>query len=259
MPRIRPAILLVLLSLSFVAATARADRRYFVQSYTPYLAPAGNLELETITIAESGQGDSTGTSWRNRIEFEYGLTDRLTGAAYLNFVQASGPGAAMTFDGPSLELIYQFAPPGELPVDVAGYLEVRANGSEVELEPKLLLARRVYKLVGVANVVGEFEHHHAGDEKGATEKNLDVTFGLSREIGHVVAVGFEAVYTNAFLDERPDASRLLLGPTLNLQTPKIQLALGWHPQVSGSPASSGSLNLTDFPRSEVRLILGVEL
>src|SRR5262249_48602152 len=154
----------------------------------------------------------------------------------------SGPDASMTFDGPSLELIYQFAPPGDLPVDVAAYFETRANGTEVELEPKLLLARRVYKLVGVANVVGEFEHHHAGEEKGTTEKNMDVTLGLSREIGHVVAIGLEAVYTNTFLDEGPDVSRLLVGPTLNLQTPKIQLALGWHPQVSGSPASSGSLN-----------------
>ena len=67
------------------------------------------------------------------------------------------------------------------------------------------------------------------------------------------------VYTREFLDNGPDASSVLLGPTINLQAQKIQLSLGWHPQVSGRPTSSGSLNLSDFPRSEVRLLLGVDL
>src|SRR5512135_2075900 len=85
--------------LGLMPATASADRRYFVQSYTPYLAPPGNLELEATSIARSGQGDSTATSWENRLEFEYGISDRLTGAFYLNFVQPPGADAPMTFDG----------------------------------------------------------------------------------------------------------------------------------------------------------------
>lgn len=245
--------------LGLMPATASADRRYFVQSYTPYLAPSGNLELEATSIARSGLGDSTATSWENRLEFEYGITDRLTGAFDLNFMQPPGVGAPLTFDGPSLEFIYRLARPGRLPVDPAGYLEVRANGSEVELEPKLLLARRVYRLVGAVNVIGEFERHDAGEERGTTEKDLHVTAGLSRELGHVVAAGVEAVYSRSYSSEGPDASSWLLGPTFNLQTPKVQLAVGWHPQVKGSPSSSVALNLADFPRSEVRLILGVEL
>jgi hypothetical protein len=247
------------LALSVLATTARADRRYFVQSYTPYLAPAGNLEFETWSIAESGRGDSTATRWQNRLEFEYGIADRLTGAFYLNFVQPAGEDAATTFDGPSLELIYNLAQPGSLPVDPAAYFEVRANGSEVEFEPKLLLARRIYRLVGVVNVNGEFERVTAGAEKGETEKKLTVTAGLSREIGAAVALGVEAVYTREFADGGPDPSSLLLGPTLNLQTPKVQLALGWHPQIRGRPESAANLNLSDFPRSEVRLVLGIEL
>jgi hypothetical protein len=240
------------------AGTAHADRRYFVQSYTPYVAPAGNLELEVTSIASSGQGDTLATAWQNRIEFEYGITDRLTGAAYLNFIQPPGLDSPTTFDGPSLEFIYRLADPGKLPVDPAAYLEVRANGSEIELEPKLLLARRIYRLVSAVNVIGEFERVHTGQES-ATEKNLEITGGLSREIGHVFAFGVEAVYAREFLDEGPDPTCVRLGPTINLQTPKIQMALGWHPQISGSPASSGGLNLADFARSEVRLIVGVEL
>src|SRR6516225_1496854 len=96
----------VVAGLLLAATTAHADRRYFVQSYTPYLAPSGNLEFEATSIALSGQGDSTATAWENRMEFEYGISDRLTGAFYLNFVQPAGD-APTTFDGPSLELIYQ--------------------------------------------------------------------------------------------------------------------------------------------------------
>lgn len=245
--------------LLFAASAAHADRRWFVHSYTPYLAPAGNLDLEITSIAASGQGDSTGTAWQNRIEFEYAIADRLTGAAYLNFVQPAGADAPMTFDGPSLELIYRPADPGRLVVDPAAYLEVRANGSELEIEPKLLLARRIHQLVSTVNVIGEFEHQGAGPDRGRTERSLELTSGVSREIGHVVAIGLEAVYRRSFADEGPDASSVLLGPTLNLQSPKIQLVLGWQPQVSGRPASNGGLDLADFPRSELRLIVGVEL
>lgn len=259
MTRIWIVLSAALVILAFAASGARADRRYFVQSYTPYLGESGELELEAHSIARSGQGDSTGTAWENRIEFEYGVTDRLTGAMYLNFVQPQGADASSKFDGPSLELIYQLSEPGELFVDPAAYFEVRANGSEVEMEPKLLLGKRIHQLVTVVNLVGEFEHVHAGEDKGTTEKALGLTVGMSREIGKVFAIGLEGVYTREFQDEGPDDSRVLLGPTINLQTPKIQLALGWHPQITGNPESSGGLNLTDFPRSEVRLTLGVDL
>jgi hypothetical protein len=248
-------IVVILLGVG-LAGVARADRRYFVQSYTPYLAPAGNLELEVSTIARSGAGDTTGTSWENRVEFEYGITDRLTGSAYLNFVQPPGVDMAMTFDGPSLEFIYRFSDPGKLLVDPAAYFEIRANGNEVEYEPKLIFGRRIYKLVTAVNVIGEFETHSNGEPTG---KNLLVTLGASREIGHVVAVGLEAVYEHDVVSDGPDATSWLFGPTINLQTARIQAALGWHPQVSGTPATSNGLNLADFPRSEVRLIIGVSL
>jgi hypothetical protein len=252
---------LTLLSLFMllVSSGAHADRRYFLQSYTPYLAPAGTLELEMHAIARAGQGDSTNTAWENRAEFEYAIADRLTGALYFNFVQPGGESGAQRFDGPSLELICALAERGRIPLDPAAYLEVRENGDELEVEPKLLLAHRHRRLVGAINLIGEFERHHAGAEKGTTEKSLSLTGGLSRELGAKLALGAEAVYRRVLGDLDPHPSTVLVGPTLNLQTEKVQLALGWHPQVWGSPRSSAHLDLADFPRSEVRLVLGVDL
>lgn len=253
-------LILICACLMTLRATARADRRYFVQSYTPYVAPAGNLELETWAIAREGQGDSTNTSWQTRAEFEYAITNRLTGAAYLNFAQSGEAGAPQRFEGPSLEVIYQLAEPGRLLLDPAVYFEVRESGEELELEPKLLLGRRHDAWVAAANVIGELEYlHNAAPGDPDQEKKLEVTLGVSRELGAWFAVGIEGRYQREFADQASDPAAFFAGPTINLQSSKVQLAIGWHPQVAGSPGTNGGRNLADAPRSEFRMILGVGL
>jgi len=254
---LRRILLLGLALAAWLPGVARADRRYFVETYTPYIAPAGELELEIWSTSLRGQGDSTATSWENRAEFEYAIADRLTGAFYLNYVQ--DPGGALRFDGPSVELIYTLAERGKLPLDPALYLEVRENGDEVELEPKLLLGLRHGPVVAAANLVGEFESIRAGDEKGETEKALRANLGVSREFGAKLAVGLEASYRHGFEEAAGNPSALFLGPTINLQADQLQLALGWHPQVWGDPSTAANLNLGDYSRSEFRIILGVDL
>jgi hypothetical protein len=258
MSSLRRALLLAA-AVALIPASSLADRRYFVQSYTPFLAPAGTLELELWTNARNGQGDSTNTSWQNRAEFEYAITNRLTGAFYLNFTQSAGESSAMRFDGPSVELIYLLGERGSIPLDPAVYLEVRENGDELEIEPKLLLAHRHGRVIGVANLIGEFETHHTGDEAGEMEKSLRVTTGLSREFGSALSIGFEALYLRELEESAGNPSAIFGGPSINLQSAKLQLALGWHPQLWGDPATAGNLDLNDFARSELRLILGTDL
>jgi hypothetical protein len=252
---LRRALPFVLLALS-LATCARADRKYFVHSYTSYLAPAGSVDLEVHSYGASGQGDTTGTGWTNRVELEVALSDRFTGAMYLNFLQDAGEDAAMRFDGPSLEGIYRLAEPGRWIMDPSLYLEVRANGTELEMEPKLLLSNRFYRLVSVLNVIGEFER--VDGEPGWSERALVLTGGTTREIGNTLAVGIEAIYTRSLSDDAHPNS-LQLGPTVSLQKGRIQAALGWQPQLVGRPETGAGLNLADFPRSEVRLIVGVGL
>jgi hypothetical protein len=255
------AALLAAAALALLAAPSGADRRHFVRSYTPYVAPAGELELEVWTTARTGQEGSDATGWDNRAEFEYAVTDRLTGAAYLNFSQAGAEGASLRFDGPSLEAIYLLAPRGRIPLDPAAYLELSESGQELEIEPKLLLAQRSGRWVGALNLIGEFDVHHGGEEEteGEADKAFVVAGGLSHEFGAVVALGLEAFWRHEFVGSGADHGLFCAGPTLNLQAGKMQLAVGWHPQLAGSPASSGHLDLRDFDRSQVRAILGVDL
>jgi hypothetical protein len=241
----------------FTAGVAHADRKYFVQSYTPYLAPAGTLEFEAWSIAKSGQQGASGTSWRNRAEFEYAISDRLTGAAYLNYEQEGGE--AMSFEGPSLELIYLLGERGKIPLDPALYLEVLESGDVLEIEPKLLLGHRAGAFIGAVNLVGEFETHHAGEESGEWEKVFQVTGGMARDFGAAFSLGVEAFYERELVEDEGNLSAFFAGPSLNVQTTKFQLALGWQPQLWGDPSSDGNLGLQHFPRSEFRLIFGTDL
>ncbi|MBI5836992.1 MAG: hypothetical protein HZB25_07095 [Candidatus Eisenbacteria bacterium] len=257
--------MLAVLLLPALAGIARADRRYFLYSYTPYRPPAGTLELETWLTAKTGKQDSTQhTQWDPRVEFEYGITHRLTASAYLNFSQP--PGEALRFKAPSLELIYSLAEPGRLPGDPAVYFEVTETGDEIELEPKLLLAHRAGHILAAFNAAGEFEYRHDAEElleSGEVLRNefkLSLSGGIAFDVNSHVALGLEARYVAEYPNfGAKSASMFSAGPCLNLQSEKVQLSLAVMPQISGSPRSSGHRNLVDFERTQVRAILGVDL
>ncbi|HEX7077981.1 MAG TPA: hypothetical protein VF363_06135 [Candidatus Eisenbacteria bacterium] len=269
MTRLRSSVLFALATLVAVAilapAPARADRKYFVETYTPYLAPAGELEFETWLTARSGRQDpSERVAWEQREEFEYAVTDRLTTAAYLNFSQPSG--GSLRFTAPSLELIYRMADPGRIPGDPAVYLETTESGEELEMEPKLLLARRAGRLVSAANVIGEFEFRHNDDElleSGAVLRKAwawALTGGAAYEVSPNVSVALEARYRSEYPNFGPrSGAAFSLGPAVNLQAGKVQLAIGMLKQVRGTPRTTGNLNLADFERTEIRTIIGVDL
>lgn len=244
---------------------AQADRRYFVRSYTPFLAPAGDLELETWLTARSGKQDSTvHTAWDHRVEFEYAQTDRLTLAGLLNFTQ--DPGGSLRFVSPSIEVIYLLADRGRVFGDPAFYTEVSESGEELEVENKLLLARRSGRLVSVVNLISEIEVRHNDEEKlpggetMSTHFSGEVTGGISFETSPSLAVGLEGRYRT----EHPNfgaqsAAILSLGPTVNFQSGKVQLAVGTQIQLWGNPHPQGRRNLEDFEKMQVRAILGIEL
>jgi hypothetical protein len=251
--------------LAIFHAPALADRKYFTRVYTPYLAPAGTLELETWLTSKAGKEDPTEhVTWEQRIEFEYGLTERLTTAAYLNYSQPSGE--ALHFDAPSIELIYRLADHGRIPGDPALYLETKETGEELELEPKILLGHRVDKLVLALNLVGELEYRHNDEELlpgGAVMRKkfvAQVVGGASYEFSPAVSLGFETLYEAEYPNfGARTASVFSAGPVINLQSRKVQVALGVLPQISGSPRTSGNLNLDDFERMQIRAIIGIEL
>lgn len=266
MPRLlrRWAPLALLLGL-LPAHSVAADRRYFTYTYSPFLSPAGEFEVETWLTARSGKADpGAGTAWDPRVAFEYAIYSRFSAAAYLNFQKE--PGSDFKFHSPSLELIYRFADDGKRAGDPAVYFETTESKDALELEPKLLLEQRKGRWISGVNLIGEIELRHNDDEVLPSGKVMkrefagEVSTGVGYELTPHIAVALESRYRSIHPNfGRQSAALLAVGPSVSLKFDEAQFALGVMPQVWGSPQTNGSRNLDEFEKVQVRVVMGFEL
>lgn len=265
MTRVRSTLLAAVLMLSLQAAAARADRRTFLLTYTPYLEPAGESEVEWWLTTKIGKQDpAEGPAWESRAEWEYALTPHLTGAAYLNFQRA--PGGPLKFASSSIELIYRPKDDGRVPGDPALYLEATETGGELELEPKLLLGHRFNRWMAASNLVGEFEFRHDDREllaDGTVHRNGvagQLTAGLAYDLTKQFALGIEVRGRTEHPNfGRESAAMLSLGPCASLDLGRGRFSIGVLPQLRGFPRTTGRRNLIDFERMQVNAVVGIEL
>ena len=264
MPFLRIAPVVLLLGL-LSGRVASADRRYFTYTYSPFLSPAGEFEIESWLTARTGKADpGAGTAWDPRVAFEYGIHDRFSAAAYLNFEKS--PHDNFQFHSPSLELIYRFARDGRLAGDPAIYLEATESREALELEPKLLLEQRRGPWISGINLIGELGVRHHDDEvlpSGTVLKHElagEISSGVGYELNPHVAVSLESRFRSIHPNfGRQSAALLSLGPSVSLKFGEAQFALGILPQIWGSPRTNGSRNLDEFEKVQVRFVMGIEL
>ena len=254
-----------IISLALLPSVALADRTYFVRTYTPYVDEAGESEVALWLTSKSGKQDpAEDATLLPRAEWEHAISSRLTGAVLLNFLRpSSGP---FTLESASLQAVYQFAEPGRLAADPAVYLEVTESGDELEIYSQLLLARHFKGCVGALNLKSEFSFRHDQAERlesGAVLENGvagEIAGGLAYGVGRRLAVGIEAYARTEHANFGPQSAAIVsIGPSLNLQMGEIQLAVGALRQVQGTPHTSDVLNLVDFERTELRVVISVEL
>ena len=252
------------LALVLLVTPSDADRRYFLTTYTPYLDEKGEHEVEYWFASRHGLDEKGTTPLAMRAEYERALTDRFTGAAYLNFNRESGE--PLKFHSPSVEMICALGDPGRIAGDPALYFEATESGEELELEPRILFGHRFERWVAAANLTGELEFRHNDDEllaSGEVMKNAfvgQISGGLAYRATQPLTLGAEARYRTEHPNFGPrSASFLSVGPTMNLEIGSMQLGVGALFQVSGTPATHGNLNLVDSERMQLRAMIGVEL
>jgi hypothetical protein len=222
-----------LLAVLWPAAPARATPRPLPFTYIYETLPRGDAEIELytdLTPLRAYQPDgSYGTHLASQFqaEIEYGLTDRLELGLYLTLAPADGNlGAQIAMPegtGIKQRLRYRFADAGQWPVDLAVYGEATENQSEIELEGKIILQRRLGPLRLVANAWGARELYFAGRREW--ELNPAAGVVLERWIG--VQPGIE-YWMHA---EIADGALVLgpeqyLGPTVLLQFGKLWWSTG---------------------------------
>jgi hypothetical protein len=245
------------------ARLAPADERFFTYSYEPKVLPPGALEFEQWTTAKVGKDDGVYSRWDLRSEIEYGLTESLTTALYLNFrythedrdeVQED----EFEFKGISSEWKYRFTDPTADALGTMAYFEVTTNFEEVELEEKLILGKNLGRFVLAFNAIAEqeWEFENEGTED---ELALEFTAGAAYSITQSFSAGIEVREVNVFPDmDDLEHAALFVGPVVRYATERWWITLTVLPQVVAlEDPEDDSLNLDEFTRAEVRLILGI--
>src|SRR5260221_5496809 len=181
-----------------VAASATAGESPFGYVYTTDTHPKGKREFEQWLTQRYGQSQGDFDLWQLRSEFEYGVTDRLQTALYLNHGSVNafhtrpdgttGPGAFVPddvdpdaryqkrfFESISNEWIYRVLSPYKDPIGLALYIEPSWGPDKRELEGKLILQKNFLedRLMWALNFFAS-----AGSERlhGAWEHDGEVAF-----------------------------------------------------------------------------------
>lgn len=249
-----------------MCSPASADERKFTYSYEAKTLPKGVFEFEqwaTLKM-EKEAGDFNRLDLRE--EFEFGLTDRLTMAAYLNLrYQATRnvPGRTDTHDfgfhSISSEWKYKVTDPS---ADLLGFLlyaELSAANDEYEIETKLVFSKQIGPLVVAYNFVYEWELE---ENPGASPEwrwahIVQNTAGVSVELPLTgLAIGAEARSEAHF--ERSlsgnNSSAYWVGPNVHYSTSGWWATMTFLRQINVHGLEFGESGFTKY---ELRIIFGI--
>jgi hypothetical protein len=260
-----------IVALTFVTIDAEAHPRPLPFTYTSETLGEGELEIEQYADvvpvralnAETG-GRATALLSQLQTEIEYGLRDRLELGLYFTFAPSPSDeftNAPRLTEGTGIKqrLRYQFAAPGEWPVDLGLYGEVVENDREVELEAKILLQRRIGRMRIAANIWGEYELYYAPHK----DLVFNPTLGATYEITPSVHVGVESWSRTEWPSPAPHprpfdlGPHIYVGPTVLFQLGKLWWANGIYGRVT-DPDHSNDVGEA-FGPVWFRTIVGFEL
>jgi hypothetical protein len=256
-------ILQAVVILAASAAASAASDRHFTYTYESAVLRPGGREIEpwsTFRLGQSGFYNGLDT----RIEAELGLTDRLQTSLYLNMKSVTadtplGRTSSTELQGLSSEWKLKLSDPVADGAGVALYGELSAGPSEVELEGKLILDKRVGRLLGAVNLVVEHEWNYETPET-EREAKFEVDAAAGFFLTPRLTAGLELrSHTVVWPTGEPTRSALFLGPTVSYARQGWWVAASVLPQVYAlAGATDGHLDLVEHQRVEVRVLFGLE-
>lgn len=262
--RLRAALLLALVSLAVVPATAAANERHFTYTYESAVLPAGAKELEVWSTARIGR-ETYFVRFDERLELEVGVTDRLQTALYLNWEAATAevePGVRATetqFTGISSEWKYKLMDPVADAVGLSLYGEVTTGPAEHELEGKIIIDKQVGDFLVAGNLVlaNEWEVEAAETE---TEQEVEIDLAAAFFLRPGVVAGLELRNANAIHEGEWEYSALFFGPVFGYATDSWWAALSILPQLPAlKKEGDGSRELGSHEKIETRLLFSLHL
>jgi len=245
------------------AAFASGSERHFAYTYESSVLRPGTREFEPWTTFRLGRSGFY-SRLDSRLEAELGLTDRLQTALYLNLSSTvsdapDGRVSRTELKGISSEWKLKLSDPVADRIGAAGYLELTAGPSEVELEGKLILDKRAGRVLGALNLVAEHEWSFE-EPQTEREKIFEVDAAGCVFLTPRLTAGLE-LRSHTVVPPTGETTRsaLFLGPAISYATEDWWVAVSVLPQIRAlAGASDGHLDLVEHERVEVRLLVGVE-
>lgn len=252
------------LALAAAFAPVHAGEGTFGWITTLDLQPKGTLEFEQRLQFNTGQEGGTYEYWQGRTELEYGVSENLQLAAYLNtsytkayrnypatdefpYGETGGWGVSYPSDGRyrksrieggSLEAIWRLSNPVIDPVGVGLYGEVTLGSVKDEFEGRLMLQSNFLddRLVLAGNVVVAVEKIKFVEGETGPESMIDLLFGATYRIANNWSAGMEARYHNDYYGynfQTHTQEAWFVGPNVHYANKDWWVTGAWRYQPSG--------------------------
>jgi hypothetical protein len=224
---------------------ARADRRYYAETYNAVTAAPGGLDVELWSTLHQAPRQGGTSLWRHQLELETGLTERWDLALYN--VLRSDRGGSTRYEAVQLESRYRLSQPGEWAVDPVLYLELKKeflDDKPLAVEGKLILARD-FRAWNLSLNLGTEQEFLAG---GGHEAEYGFAAGASYEFAPALRLGAEVFGDATRPDGQPWEHHLWAGPVVSVAWSRFWLAVG----------SAFGLN-DQSERTRLRAILAIQL
>ena len=260
-------LLPVLLALAALPGLAAANARLFTYSYESAVLPAGGHEFEVSTTWRVGRTDVY-SRLDQRAEFEYGITDRLLTALYLNWRKVSAYDPALDamvseseFSGVSSEWKFKVLDRTADPVGLAGYVELSGDTDEAEVEAKLILDKTLGPVTLAYNAVTAGEWGWEPHAFANREREIEHVAGLTFAPGAAYAVGGEVRAHTAYAGDDENLGAVFAGPVFHLAHGEFWLTASCLFQVKGlsTDPEGETYELLDHERVNVRVLLSLPL
>ncbi|MBC7697834.1 MAG: outer membrane beta-barrel protein [Bacteroidia bacterium] len=283
---------ILLCSLALSSQLVVAGENVFGWVYTLDLVPKGKFEVEQLTQWNHKQkGDYENFSIRG--ELEYGLTDNIQIAGYINtdytnayrndrFGETAGSKipesidvtksySKFRYDSASFEGIWRITNPYTDVIGVGLYVEPTLGYDSKSLEYRLILQKNMIddKLILATNFVFETERDEiATNSEPEKASHFDLLAGASYRFAPNWSAGFDYRYHNDFSGyfyQKSTQHAHFIGPNLHYGSTNWWATIGYRRQLSGTCKGVGKLEcadgyvLDDHGRDEFMFKFGIPL